>query len=157
MTRTRGRARRGQRVGGAVPQSRWQVTTMLGALRAEGIAAAMTIPAATDTEVFMAFVQQVLVPALRPGEVVLLDNLSPHKVAAVQAAIQAVGARVLYLPPYSPDLNPIEPCWAKIKEHLRAAGARDQNHLESAIAHAFQTVTARDGRAFFKKCGYIVH
>lgn len=142
---------------GSVPQGDWQITTMLGALRAEGIAAAMTIPAATDTDVFMAFVKEVLTPALRPGEVVLLDNLGPHKVVGVREAIESVGVRVLYLPPYSPDLNPIEPCWAKIKEYLRVTAARTQENLDQAIADALRTITPSDGKAFFKHSGYIVH
>jgi transposase len=157
MTRTRGRGLKGERVTGAVPQGHWQVTTILGALRMDGMAAAMTIPAATDTDVFMAFVDHVLAPALRPGEVVLLDNLSPHKAARVRASIEAVGARVLYLPPYSPDFNPIEPCWAKVKECLRATGARNQDDLNDAIAHALNSITRSDAKGFFKKCGYAVH
>jgi transposase len=144
-------------VTGAVPQGHWQVTTILGALRMDGMAAAMTIPAATDTDVFMAFVDRVLAPALRPGEVVLLDNLSPHKVASVRESIEAVGARVLYLPPYSPDFNPIEPCWAKVKESLRATGARNQDDLNAAIAQALNSITPSDAEGFFKKCGYVVH
>jgi len=157
MTRIWGRSPKGERVAGAVPQGHWQVTTILGALRAKGMAAAMTIPAATDTDVFMAFVEQVLAPALHPGEVVLLDNLSSHKAAGVREAIEKSGARVLYLPPYSPDLNPIEPCWAKVKEHLRATAARTQPELDDAIANALNAITPKDGKAFFKKCGYIVH
>lgn len=157
MTRTRGRGPRGQRVVGAVPQGHWQVTTILGALRVDGVAAAMTIPAATDTDVFMAFVDQVLSPALRPGEVVLLDNLGPHKAACVRKSIEAAGARVLYLPPYSPDFNPIEPCWSKVKEHLRATGARSQPDLDVAIGNALSSITHADAKGFFKKCGYVVH
>jgi transposase len=157
MTRTRGRGPKGERVVGAVPQGHWQVTTILGALRMDGMAAAMTIPAATDTDVFMAFVDRVLAPALRPGEVVLLDNLSPHKVAGVRKSIEAVGARVLYLPPYSPDFNPIEPCWSKVKERLRAVGARSQEDLDLAIADALNSITRNDAKGYFEKCGYVVH
>lgn len=157
MTRTHGRGPKGERVVGAVPQAHWQVTTILGALRWDGIAAAMTIPAATDTDVFMAFVEQVLAPALHRGEVVLLDNLSPHKVGSVRKSIEAAGARVLYLPPYSPDLNPIEPCWSKVKEHLRAIGARSQADLDHAIADALQGITPADAKGYFRKCGYVVH
>ena len=157
MTRMRGRGLKGERVVGTVPNGHWQVTTILGALRADGIAAAMTIPAATDTDVFMAFVDRVLAPALRPGEVVLLDNLGPHKVVGVKEAIEAAGARVLYLPPYSPDLQPIEPCWSKVKERLRAIGPRTQQTLNAAIAGALDTITPADSRGYFRKCGYAVY
>lgn len=157
MTRTCGRSPRGQRVVGAVPQGHWQVTTMLGALRWDGVSAAMTVPAATDTEVFMAFIDQVLAPTLHQDEVVLMDNLTPHRAASVRKSIEAVGARVLYLPPYSPDFNPIEPCWSKIKEHLRATGARSQCDLDNAIADAFSAITQADAKGYFKKCGYVVH
>jgi len=157
MTRLWGRAPAGHRVVDAVPQAHWQMTTILGALRAGGMAAAMIVPGATDREVFLTFVEQVLVPALKPGEVVLLDNLQPHKVKGVKEAIASVGARVLYLPPYSPDLNPIEPCWAKVKQHLRTASARSQPDLTNAISDALHTITADDGKGFFEHCGYIVH
>jgi transposase len=157
MTRTCGRCPKGERVGGSVPQGHWQVTTMLGALRWDGVSAAMTVPAATDTDVFMAFIEQVLAPTLHRDEVVLMDNLTPHHAASVKKSIEAVGARVLYLPPYSPDFNPIEPCWSKIKEHLRAAAARSQTDLENAIADAFNAITRNDAKGYFKKCGYVVH
>lgn len=157
MTRTRGRCPRGERVTGAVPQGHWQVTTMLGALRWDGVSAAMTVPAATDTDVFMAFIDQVLTPTLHQDEVVLMDNLTPHRAACVKKSIEAVGARVLYLPPYSPDFNPIEPCWSKIKEHLRAAAARSQSDLDMAITNAFNAITRADAKGYFKKCGYVVH
>lgn len=157
MTRIWGRGPRGERVLGAVPQGHWQVTTILGALRAGGMAAAMTIPAATDRDVFMAFVEKVLAPALHQGEVVLLDNLSSHKASGVREAIEKTGARVLYLPPYSPDFNPIEPCWAKVKQYLRSAGARSQPELDAQITNALNTITPSDGKAFFEKCGYVVH
>ena len=142
---------------GAVPQGHWQVTTMLGALRWDGVSAAMTVPAATDTDVFMAFIDQVLAPTLHQDEVVLMDNLTPHRAASVKKSIEAVGARVLYLPPYSPDFNPIEPCWSKIKEHLRAAAARSQSDLDMAITNAFNAITRADAKGYFKKCGYVVH
>lgn len=157
MTRLRGRAPRGQRVPGSTPQGHWQVTTILGAIRLSGVAAAMTVDSATDSEVFQVFVDRVLIPSLRPGNVVVMDNLSPHKAAGVAERIQSVGAELIYLPPYSPDLNPIEPCWSKVKEWLRAAKARTQDFLEQTIGHALKAVTASDARGWFRHCGYVVH
>lgn len=114
----------------------------------------MSIEAATDREVFLAFVREVLVPELTPGQVVVLDNLSAHKAAGVEALIRAAGCRVLYLPPYSPDLNPIEPCWSKLKTLLRAAAARTKEALENALTTVIQEITAADARGWFRHCGY---
>ena len=155
MTRLRGRAPKGERVHGATPHGHWQVTTMLGAIRLQGVTAAMTIDCPTDSEVFRVFVERVLAPALRPGDVVIMDNLSSHKAAGVAERIHASGAELIYQPPYSPDLNPIEPCWSKVKEFLRAAKARTQDLLHQAIAAALQTVSPRDARGWFRHCGYI--
>jgi transposase len=157
LTRTHGRAPKGQRVTGAAPQGHYQMTTMLGAMRASGMAAAMTICAATDTEIFTGFVDRFLAPVLHAGEVVLLDNLSPHKAKAVTASIEAAGASVLFLPPYSPDLNPIEPCWSKVKTSLRAANARTQPDLDAAISKALRSITSHDAKGYFRNSGYIVH
>lgn len=117
----------------------------------------MTIDSATDSEVFRVFVDRVLVPSLRPGNVVVMDNLSPHKAAGVAERINSVGAELIYLPPYSPDLNPIEPCWSKVKEWLRAAKTRTQDLLEQTIGRALKAVTASDARGWFRHCGYVVH
>ncbi len=114
----------------------------------------MTIEAATDTEVFQAFVDQVLCPRLRPGQIVVLDNLSAHKATAVRRSIEAVGARLLYLPPYSPDLNPIEKCWSKIKQALRSMKARSAEALETALVAALASISAENARAWFRFCGY---
>ena len=157
MTRTRGRAPPGQRVVGAVPQGHWRTLTMLGALRLEGMAAAATVDAATDTDVFDAFVRLGLVPALRAGDVVVWDNLSPHKSGMVQEAVEGARAKLLPLPPYSPDLNPIEPCWSKVKQHVRSAEARTGETLGSAAATGFASVTRADAEGWFAKCGYCVH
>jgi len=157
MTRTRGRAPRGERVHGSAPHGHWKVTTMIGAIRLSGIAAAMTVDSSTDSDVFRTFVERVLVPALRPGEVVVMDNLSPHKASGVQEMIAATGAELWYLPPYSPDYNPIEKCWSKVKEYLRSAKARTQRKLERVIAKALRTVTASDAVGWFNECGYIGH
>jgi transposase len=114
MARLRGRAPPGERVPGAVPHGHWRVITPLGALRSSGVAAAMTVDAPTDADVFLVFVEHCLVPALRPGDVAAMDNLGAHRVEAVGRVIRAAGAELRHLPPYSPDLNPIEPCWSKV-------------------------------------------
>jgi transposase len=152
-----GRAPRGERVVGSTPQNYGQNVTLLGALSCTGLEAVMMIEGATDADVFRAYVQEVLCPTLRAGDIVVADNLSAHKAAGVQAAITATGARLLYLPPYSPDLNPIEPCWSKIKTFLRAAKARTRQALDAAVTRALATVTASDARAWFAHCGYVLH
>lgn len=157
MTRLRGRAPRGARVRASAPQGHWRVTTMVGALRLRGITAAMTIDCPTDAEVFLAFVERVLTPRLQPGDVVVMDNLSAHKAAVIAQRIHAAGAELLYQPPYSPDVNPIEPCWSKVKEFLRTAKARTQECLDTAIAAALKTITPHDARGWFRQCGYIGH
>ena len=154
MTRNYGRARRGERVREATPQGHWRTVTMLAALTSRGLQAPMTIESATDGEVFLAYLEQVLCPQLRPGQVVIMDNLSAHKVAGVRQLIESRGARLLYLPPYSPDFNPIEQAWSKIKQLLRAAKARTLEALESAIAEALAAVTAENASAWFAYCGY---
>lgn len=157
MTRLRGRAPKGQRVHATAPQGHWRVTTMLGAIRLRGITAAMTIDCPTDAEVFLAFVERVLTPALRPGDVVVMDNLSAHKAAVIAQRIHAAGAELIYQPPYSPDMNPIEPCWSKVKEFLRAAQARTQDLLDKSIGAALNTISPRDAHGWFRQCGYIGH
>jgi transposase len=154
MTRLWGRAPKGERVAEATPQGHWKVLTTLGALSLRGIEAAMTVDAATDGEVFRVFVEQVLCPKLRPGDVVVLDNLSAHKAAGVRELVAACGAELLYLPPYSPDLNPIEKAWFKFKQFLRAAKARTQEVLDEAVTAALKTITADNAAAWFRHCGY---
>lgn len=154
MTRTWGRAPRGQRVGEATPQGHWKILTILAALTTRGLRAPMTIPEATDGDIFLAYVEQVLCPELRPGDVVVMDNLSAHKVAGVRQRIEAVGAKLLYLPPYSPDLNPIEQAWSKLKQILRSLKARTAEALEAAITEAIQAITAENALAWFSHCGY---
>jgi transposase len=154
MTRLYGRAPQGKRVIGAVPRNDGANVTMLAALGSQGIEAVMTIDGATDAEVFRAYVEQVLRPTLRPGDIVIMDNLRAHKVAGIREAIEQVGAQLLYLPPYSPDLAPIEACWSKLKTALRTAKARTREALEQAIAQALTTITASDARSWFHHCGY---
>jgi transposase len=129
---------------------------MLGALSLTGLVAAMTVEGFTDGEVFLAFLREVLVPQLRPGQVLILDNLKAHKVAGVAATCAAAGVRLLYLPPYSPDFSPIEECWSKIKALLRAKAARTLEALEHAIAEALDAVTAADAYGWFAHAGYCV-
>jgi transposase len=157
MTRLYGRAPRGERALGSAPQNYGQNVTILGALSCTGLEAVMTIEGATDSDVFRAYLCEVLCPTLRVGDIVIADNLSAHKAAGVQEAIAATGARLLYLPPYSPDLNPIERCWAKIKTFLRAAVARTREALDAAVVHALATVTESDARAWFAHSGYVLH
>jgi transposase len=154
MTRNYGRAPRGERVAEATPNSHWHTLTMLAVLTLEGLQAPMTIESPTDGDVFLAYLEQVLCPRLRPGQVVVMDNLAAHKVAGVRELIEATGGRLLYLPPYSPDFNPIEPAWSKIKQLLRSAKARTVEALEQAIAEALAAITPENASAWFSHCNY---
>jgi len=154
MTRLRGRAERGQRVHGSAPHGHWHVTTLLGALRLDGSTACMAMEGATDAQVFQAYVREVLCPILRPGDIVVMDNLSPHKDSLSLSLIAEAGAEVLFLPAYSPDLNPIEKMWSKVKGFLRSAEARTQEALHEAIAAALARVTPQDAINWFASCGY---
>ncbi len=127
---------------------------MLAALTREGLQAPMTIESPTDGDVVLAYLDQVLCPRLRPGQVVVMDNLAAHKVAGVREFIEATGARLLYLPPYSPDFNPIEQAWSKIKQLLRSAKARTVEALEQAIAEALAAITPENASAWFSHCNY---
>lgn len=155
MTRRYGRAPRGQRCRGSAPWSHWQTTTFVGALRRRGISATMVIDEPMDGDVFLAYVQQVLVPTLSPGEIVILDNLGSHKVPGVEEAITEAGATVLYLPPYSPDLNPIENFFAKLKALLRKAARRSTETLWEEIATLLNSVSAEECANYFMACGYV--
>jgi len=155
LTPLYGRAPRGARALGRAPAGDWKQLTLLGALSLEGLIACMSIESATDTPVVEAFVREVLVPALRPGQVVILDNLAPHKATAVQQLIEAAGCRLLLLPPYSPDLNPIEQTWSKLKTLLRAAAARTKEALEEALTAVIEQITAADARGWFAHAGYL--
>jgi transposase len=155
MTRQWGRAPKGERICEATPQGRWKVLTTLGAMSLRGILATMTIESATDGDVFKAYVEQVLCAALRPGDVVVMDNLSAHKVAGIRQLIESSGAQLLYLPPYSPDLNPIEKAWSKFKKFLRDAKARTEQALDQAVTDALKTINAENAAAWFRHCGYL--
>jgi transposase len=154
MTRRYGRAPRGERVVGAVPQNYGANVTMIAALSWRGVEAVMTIDGATDAEVFRAYVQHVLCPTLVPGDIVVMDNLRAHKGSGVREPIEACRAQLVYLPPYSPDLSPIEPCWSKLKTLLRAAQARTREALDAAIERVLAAVTPSDARSWFQHCGY---
>jgi transposase len=154
MTRQWGRAPKGQRIDEATPQGQWEVLTTLGAMSLRGMDAVMTVPSATDGEVFRAYVEQVLCPKLQPGDVVVMDNLSAHKVSGIREKIEACHAHVRYLPPYSPDLNPIEKAWSKFKQFLRAAKAQSKDALDQAVTEALKTFTAENAAAWFQHCGY---
>jgi transposase len=152
MTRLRARCVGGRRIHEATPGGHWKILTVLGAMSLGGMIATMTIEEATDADIFLAYIEQVLCPALKPGDVVVMDNLSSHKVAGVREHIEACGAEVLYLPPYSPDLNPIEKAWAKIKQLLRSAKTRTREALEQAVADAIQCISPANAKAWFRLC-----
>ena len=154
MTRTHGRAPRGVRVVEKVPHGHWKTTTMISAVRTSGPFAGAVVDGATDTDVFLTYVGQALVPELRQGDVVVMDNLAPHKHPRVRELIEEAGARVLYLPPYSSDYNPIENMWSKVKSLLRSAAARTYQDLLEAVSAALAAVTSDDCRGFFRHCGY---
>jgi transposase len=156
MTRLWARAERGQRIVEATPQGHWKVLTTLGAMSLRGMVAVMTIESATDGDIFLAYLEQVLCPQLKANDVVILDNLSAHKVCGVRELIESQGATLLYLPPYSPDLNPIEKAWSKLKQLLRTAKARTAEALDQAIAEALTAITADNALAWFQHCGYRV-
>jgi transposase len=157
MTRLYGRAPRGERVVGSVPQNYGQNVTVLAALGPQGLHAMMTVEGATDAEVFRAYVKHVLGPTLAPGDIVVLDNLRAHKAVGIQQMLARRRVRLLYLPPYSPDLSPIEPCWSKVKTGLRTAKARTREALDTALGQALATVTAVDAYNWFRHCGYVLH
>jgi transposase len=156
MTRTHARAERGRRAVGKVPWGRWERLTVVGALAFDGVLAGMSVAAATGTAVFLAFTEQVLVPALRerPDAIVVMDNLAAHKADVVRSALDRAGLSHRYLPPYSPDLNPIERAWSKLKTRLRAEGTRSREALDAALGPALAAITARDARGWFRLCGY---
>jgi transposase len=131
--------------------------TILGAISTRGMIATMTIEEATDKDIFLAYLDHVLCPQLRPGDVVVMDNLSSHKVKGVRERIEAAGAELLYLPPYSPDLNPIEKAWSKLKPLLRSAKARTKDVLDQAITDLLPQITPDNAQAWFRCSGYGVH
>ena len=154
MTRLRGRALGGQRLRAHVPHGRYQTSTLISGIRLEGPCAPWLFEGPMNGEMFWAWLTQGLAPALRPGEVVILDNLATHKIRGVRETLEAAGARLLYLPPYSPDFNPIEPMWSKIKQILRSHAPRTDEQLLMAAKTAFQSISAADCKGFFFSARY---
>jgi transposase len=160
MARTHARAPRGQRAYGSIPLGSWQRLTVLGALACDGLVATMSIEASTSTPVLLAYLEQVLVPALkhtRPDAILVMDNLRPHHATEVSELLAQAGIRLLYLPRYSPEFNPIEHAWAKMKERLKAKAARTLEVLEAELRPALDTITAQDARGWFRHAGYALH
>jgi len=157
MTRLRGRAPRGERLIDKTPHGHWKTTTLIAALGIDGMRCSTVVDGAVNGDVFEAFIEQVLVPALQPGDVVIMDNLSSHKRARVRELIEAQQAELRYLPPYSPDLNPIEMVFSKIKQLLRTLGARTQDALWCSMRTVLDEVTASDAVNCFRHAGYTLH
>jgi transposase len=156
LARLYGRAFRGQRLVAKIPYGHWKTTTFVGALRVAGITAPLVVDGPMNGAIFRAYVEQQLVATLRPGDTVIMDNLAAHKVAGVREAIEAADARLVYLPPYSPDLNPIELAFAKLKSLLRSAAARAVDQLEDAIVRSLEQFTSTECSHYFRHCGYSV-
>lgn len=157
MTRSHARAAKGVRAIGSVPKNYGSNVTIIGALSINGLDAVMSIEGATDGEVFSAYLEKVFCPTLRKGDIVIMDNLSVHKADHVRQAIEACGAQLIYLPRYSPDFNPIEQCWSKIKAALRAIGARTTSELDRALTSVIDLISKADARAWFAHCDYPVN
>jgi transposase len=154
MARRFGRNPKGERLVGAVPYGHWKTSTFVAGLRHDRLVAPLVLNGAMDGQAFLAYVQQFLVPTLRPGDVVIADNLASHKVAGVREAIEQAGARLLYLPPYSPDLNPIEQVFAKLKSLLRTAACRTREALWNTIGKLLAAFSAEECANYFAYCGY---
>jgi transposase len=160
MARTHARAPRGQRAYGSIPLGSWQRLTVLGALACEGLVATMSIEASPSTSVLLAYLEQVLVPKLlqvKPDAILMMDNLRPHRAREVRDLLDQAGIRLMYLPRYSPEFNPIEQAWAKVKERLKAKAARSLEALEAELKPALDTITAQDARGWFRHAGYALH
>jgi transposase len=154
MTRRYGRAPRGERAVDSAPRNYGAHTSVIGAMGLRGLVATLAVEGAVDTLCFDAYAEKVLAPRLRPGDVVVLDNLTAHRASRIEEVAQSRGAQVLWLAPYSPDFSPIEQCWSKIKAYLRGAKARTGDELNKALAQAIGLVTKADIRGWFKHCGY---
>lgn len=154
MTRLRGRALRGERLVAKTPHGHWKTTTLIAALGLEGIRCSTVVDGAVNADVFESFVEHVLAPELRPGDVVVMDNLSSHKRARTRRMIEATGAQLEFLPPYSPDLNPIEMVFSKLKQLLRSLGLRTRAALWTAMQGVLDQVTTSDAQNCFEHCGY---
>ncbi|MBM0740334.1 IS630 family transposase [Phormidium sp. CLA17] len=153
MVRLFARALRGQRAVDAVPRNRGTNVSLIGALSLDGLIASMTLEGSVDTAAFLSYVNDVLVPQLWIGAIVVMDNLKVHHAHSVRAAIEAVGAQVVFLPPYSPDLSPIELCWSKLKQFLRSKAARTYQALDQAMTEVLNYITEDDALGWFNHCG----
>lgn len=156
LTPLRGRGRRGERVVGRVPRGRWEAVTLVATLTPTGFGPGLQLEGALDRDAFEAFVTEALVPVLHPGDVVVLDNLSVHKSARAREAIAAAGARLVFLPAYSPDFNPIEQAFAQLKQGLRAVGARTTETVMAATRDLYPRITATDARGYYRHAGYFL-
>jgi transposase len=154
MARLLGRSPRGERCRASVPHGHWKTTTLIAGLRLDGLTAPMVVDSAMDGEMFTAYAKTILAPTLREGDIVILDNLPAHKVAGAREAVEAVGAKLMFLPPYSPDFNPIEQAFAKLKALLRKTAARTVESLEAAIAEALDAFKPGECRNYFTNSGY---
>lgn len=154
MARLRGRAPRGERCRAPVPHGHWKSTTFVGALRLEGMTAPMVLDGAMNGAAFVAYVEQVLAPSLKPGDIVVMDNLPAHKLAAARDAIRAVGAELHFLPPYSPDFNPIEMAFSKLKAYLKKVAARTKHDLWEAIRQGIDAIMPDECQNYFAAAGY---
>ena len=156
MSRRYAWAPRGQRAYGWVPRNHGRTLSAIGVLGVEGMVATMSVDGAVDTEVFDIFVKRVLVPTLRPGDIVLLDNLSVHPASGIEQAVTEAQGHVLFLPPHAPDFSPLEHCWAKVKTCLRSFAARPRGRLEAALSKALTFIQPEDIHGWFTHCGYLV-
>ena len=154
MARTYGRSRRGQRCRAAIPHGHWKTTTLVAGLSLDGIVAPMIFDGAMDGDMFRAYVSHLLVNVLRPGDIVICDNLPAHKVSGIKECLKQAGARLLFLPPYSPDFNPIEKAFSQIKAILKKIAARTREELQAAITTAIDAVSNQNAKNYFKACGY---
>lgn len=156
MTRLRGRSPADQRLKASVPHGHWQTSTIISAIRLSGVCATAVFDCPTDQDVFLTYIRKILLPTLSAGDVVIMDNLRAHKSPEVQKAIESAKSRVLYLPPYSPDLNPIECMWSKAKGIVRSLEARTFDAIVDAVGKAVAAVTPTDCRGYFSNCNYAI-
>ncbi len=154
MTRIYARSQRGERAYCSIPSKKHKIANLIGAMTLEGVIASFCIDETVTGEVFAAFLEEILCPVLKVGQIVLMDNSTAHIVKRVRELIESRGATLIYLPPYSPEFNPIEHCWSKAKSHLRALETWDKKKLNTSVKKALETVNTNDAQAWFKHCGY---
>lgn len=157
MTRLYGRALKGKRCHDKAPDGRWETVTVLSSVRLDGETESLMFDGAVDRKIFDAYIEEILAPTLRPGDIVVMDNLGSHKSEKAREAIESMSASCLFLPAYSPDLNPIEKMWSKVKQILRGLKARTREELFDATAKALSMVTLDDAQGWFESCGYVKH